>query len=115
LGEVGETGTGEEIEKTEAAGRVGTVMVVQQLPLARSFYRGKSLVLERDGVDTLQICLKNGDNYYWYEQKTSEQGEPGEDPKPALETPVITLEDIMLETAILGSAILGQMILGKET
>lgn len=115
LGDVGETGTGEEIGKTEAAGKVGTVMVVQQLPLAQSFYRGKSLVLERDGVDTLQICLKNGDNYYWYEQKTSEQGESGGDTKPALTTPVITLEDIMLETAILGSAILGQMILGKET
>jgi hypothetical protein len=105
LGEVGETGTGEEIEKTEAAGKVGTVMVVQQLPLAQSFYRGKSLVLEKDGVDTLQICLKNGNNYYWYEQKTSEQGGSGGEVTP----------DPSVTHAILGSAILGQMILGKET
>ena len=104
LGEVGETGTGEEIEKVEAAGRVGTVMVVQQLPLAQSFYRGKSLILEKDGADTLQICLKNGTNFYWYALQTENTGSGGE----------IT-PDPSVTNAILDSTILGQVILGKET
>lgn len=113
LGDVGQTGTGSEIDNVAAAGKHGTIMVVQSLPLAQSYYRGKSLVLEKDGIDTLQICLKTGDNYYWYEQKTSDVGDSGGD-KQQLSAPVITLEDIMLDSAILGSAILGQMILGKS-
>ena len=104
LSDTQETGTGEEIGNIVATGTVGAVMVVNSLPLAQSFYRGKSLVLEKDGADTLQICLKNGANFYWYTLQTEETGSGGE----------IT-PDPSVTHAILGSAILGQMILGKET
>lgn len=103
LSSQGNAGSGEEIDSVVAAGAVGSVMVVNSLPLAQSFYRGKSLVLETNGSDTLWMCLKKVGDYYWYEMKTSEIGVTGED-----------IPSTNLTTAILGSAILGQMILGKS-
>ena len=64
----------------------------------------ESLILEKDGADTLQICLKNGTNFYWYALQTENTGSGGE----------IT-PDPSVTNAILDSTILGQVILGKET
>lgn len=103
ISESGSAGSGEEIDSIVAAGAVGSVMVVNSLPLAQSFYRGKSLVLEEGDNDSLWMCLKKAGNYSWYEMLTDENGATGDnDPDGAL------------NTAILGSAILGQMILGKS-
>lgn len=79
----------------------GAISVVTTLPLASASYRGKYLILEKENIDYLYVCMKKSGSYQWFEISTDTTGLPGE-------------ETTSKTTAVLGVAVLGNMKLGEK-
>ena len=53
---------------------LGGVVIVNKLPLAQETYRGRAIILESEGQDILEICLKKSEGYRWYQATVGDVG-----------------------------------------